>query len=459
MDQFAHAVVDDHEFVDPRAAPEPGASAGVAADRVVHGGRPGAVEEPALEGIRFGRDLALDAEYADQSLRKHADQARRDEERFHALVDETHDRAGGRVRMEGGHDEVTGEARLDGDLRGLQIPDLSHHYHVGILAEDGPQAARERHVRLLVDLGLPDAGQVVLDRVLDREDIHGAGAELGQRRVQGGGLAGAGGARHQENTVRLVHHLAQALEDVGAHAEIRQREATRLLVEQPQHDPLPVGGRQRRHAHVDLAPADAQRDPAVLGYPLFGDVELGHHLDAGHQERSHGALRADRLPQHAIDPEPHQQVAFEGLDVDVGSVLPDRLGEQRVDEADDRRVVLLLEEVLGLGDRLREAREIEIVAEAFDHLPGLDRVAGVELRETPLETFGADDLERQAASGEAAHLGQRGERRGLAAEQDNGAVRPWRRAVERHAKASCEREGKTRERDVLGSVVGHLDGA
>ena len=39
---------------------------------------------------------------------------------------------------------------------------------------------------LLVDLGLTDALELVLDRVLDGEDVEVGRVDLGQRRVQGG---------------------------------------------------------------------------------------------------------------------------------------------------------------------------------------------------------------------------------------------------------------------------------
>ena len=62
-------------------------------------------------------------------------------------------------------------ARLHRDLRGLEVADFADHHHVRVLAQDGAQAAREGHLDLGVDLGLADAVDVVLDRVLDRHDV------------------------------------------------------------------------------------------------------------------------------------------------------------------------------------------------------------------------------------------------------------------------------------------------
>ena len=66
---------------------------------------------------------------------------------------------------------MPGQARLDGDLRGFQIADFSHHDHIRVLPQDGPQAAREGQALLLVDGNLQDARQLVLDGVFDRDDL------------------------------------------------------------------------------------------------------------------------------------------------------------------------------------------------------------------------------------------------------------------------------------------------
>ena len=68
-----------------------------------------------------------------------------------------------------------------------------------------------------------------------------------------------------------------------------------------------------------------------------------------------------RLAQHAVDAEAHAHLAALGLEVDVGGALLDRLGDDRVDELDDRRVLGGLVDlgdvrdlVLALRDRLRD---------------------------------------------------------------------------------------------------------
>ena len=67
--------------------------------------------------------------------------------------------------------EVAGLRGLHRDLRGLRVADLADQDDVGILPQDRAQRARERQLDLLVDLRLVDAGDLILDRILDRDDV------------------------------------------------------------------------------------------------------------------------------------------------------------------------------------------------------------------------------------------------------------------------------------------------
>src|SRR5580704_8475676 len=99
---------------------------------------------------------------------------------------------------------MSGETRLYGDLRRLQIADFSHHDDVGVLAQDGAQPACESHLDLGIDLRLPDAVNEILDRVLDRDDVAGVVIETLEARVQRRRLAGARRTGDEQDAVRLV---------------------------------------------------------------------------------------------------------------------------------------------------------------------------------------------------------------------------------------------------------------
>jgi hypothetical protein len=77
----------------------------------------------------------------------------------------------GVVGVQGGQDQVPGHRCLHGDGRGLGVADLADHDDVGVLAQDGPQAAGEAEADPLVDLHLVDPGHLVLDRVLQGDHV------------------------------------------------------------------------------------------------------------------------------------------------------------------------------------------------------------------------------------------------------------------------------------------------
>ncbi len=67
--------------------------------------------------------------------------------------------------------------------------------------------------------------------------------------------------------------------------------------------------------------------------------ELGHDLHARDHPGGHPARHGRDVLQDAVDAEAHAQLAPVGGEVDVGGAPLDRLGDDLVDELDDRRVV------------------------------------------------------------------------------------------------------------------------
>src|SRR5882757_1188942 len=280
MDHCAHGVIHHDELVDA------GPTAITAARRV----SPGAVEyrrgiigpqveEAALIFARLEWLLGFGAEHAHQALRHHADEARRQEEGLDAHVAQARYRAGRGVGMERGQHEVTRQARLHSDLRGLEVTDLTDHDDVRVLTQDGAQSAGEGHLNLRVHLRLPDAVDVVLDRILDGHDVLRVVVQALEGGVQSRRLTGAGRARDEQNAVRLVDELVDQPLGLGVHAQCREIEPAGLFVQNTQHHPLAVARRKRRDANVDGATGDLEAYAAVLRQAFLGDIEFGHHLD------------------------------------------------------------------------------------------------------------------------------------------------------------------------------------
>ncbi len=119
-----------------------------------------------------------------------------------------------------------------------------------------------------------------------------------------------------------------------------ERQQRVALVEHADHDLLAVDGGQRGDTEVELPRPHLHRDAAVLRDPLLGDVEVRHDLQARDEAALEVlGLRAHRLVEHAVDPEPDPHVALPRLDVHVRRAFGDGLGHDRVDELDDGRVL------------------------------------------------------------------------------------------------------------------------
>ena len=231
------------------------------------------------------------------------------------------------------------ERGLDGDLRRLAVADLADHDDVGVGAHHRAQAGGERQARLVVDLDLGDALELVLDRVLDRDDVLLDRVELVERAVERGRLARAGRAGDEHGAVRLAEGLGEPLERLREHAQLLELDHHLALVQDAHDDLLAVGGGKRGDAQVDRLGLDLERDAAVLRDPALGDVEVGEDLDARGDGRD-GADRDGRgLLEHAVDAVADPHLVLLGLEVDVGGAALDGLLDHPVHELDDRRVL------------------------------------------------------------------------------------------------------------------------
>ena len=106
---------------------------------------------------------------------------------------------------------MPGQRRLDRNLRGFNITNFADHYHIRILAQNCAQATRKAHVHFGVDLGLTNAVNVVLDRIFDRQNIARGVIQTQQTGIQRRGFARAGRPGDQENSMRPVDQIVNAL--------------------------------------------------------------------------------------------------------------------------------------------------------------------------------------------------------------------------------------------------------
>jgi hypothetical protein len=112
--------------------------------------------------------------------------------------------------------------------------------------------------------------------------------------------------------------------------------------------------------------------------------------------------------QHAVDAEAHDQAILERFDVNVGRVVLDRLREDGIDQLDDRRLVIALQQVGRFGQILREMREVGVVFHAADHLHGRVGAAFVLQTQQLIERVGIDTPQLQRHAQHTADFRNRG---------------------------------------------------
>ncbi len=135
-------------------------------------------------------------------------------------------------------------------------------------------------------------------------------------------------------------------------AELGHVELQVRLVEKPQADLLAEQGRQAVDpvVHV-LAAGQLDLDAPVLGQAPLGDVHLGHDLEAGDDGVLELHRRLHDLVEDAVDPVADPERLLVGFDMDIGGLALDGVGEDQVDQLDDR----------GILARLFQGADIDIV--------------------------------------------------------------------------------------------------
>ncbi len=174
---------------------------------------------------------------------------------------------------------MAGEGRLQRQLGRLGVADLTDHHDVGVLAQHGSQRAVEGVAGPLVDLRLDDFPQLVLHRVLDGDQLAVLGGQVGQQRVQGGGLPRPGRARDQHQALRPFDSGEDRSALMLVEARVLQGVAPLIAAQDAHDDRLAEHRRDGRQPQVDGVLGPVRRSlevrPAVLGLAPFGDVEAG----------------------------------------------------------------------------------------------------------------------------------------------------------------------------------------
>ncbi len=115
---------------------------------------------------------------------------------------------------------MTGRGGVQGRTGGFGVADLTDQDHVRVVAEEVAQGVGKAITGALVDLGLSHGGHSVFHRILDGEHVALDQRLHAQGGVQGGALAGSGGAGEQNQPVGAGEQAREGRYVVAVEAQI-----------------------------------------------------------------------------------------------------------------------------------------------------------------------------------------------------------------------------------------------
>ena len=189
-------------------------------------------------------------------------------------------------------------------------------------------------------LALVDPRQVVLDRIFRRDDLAVRTVQLVERCIERRGLAASRRPGDQEDPVRPLDELVEAPVVFLAETKVANADLDVVFVQKTHDHRLAMIGGQNTDTDIQVLLGFVQHhfDPAVLRPAFFRDVDRPHDLQTCQNGSVKPAWWAFALDEHAVDAVPDADAVLEGLDVDIAGPQLDRLGENEIDQLDDRRV-------------------------------------------------------------------------------------------------------------------------
>ena len=213
---------------------------------------------------------------------------------------------------------------------------------------------------------LRDARQLILDRVLDRDDLLGHRVAKLECGVERGRLSAAGRAGDEDHAVRPTRASRRdGRQDTRRHAELSSDYGPAAAIEESEHDTFAEERRHGRHAKIELPVFESDADASVLRPTPFGDIELRQELDA----RDDGVGQCGRrAPARATSTPSRRNANAEAasgrFEMNVARARVIGVAHEQIDEPDDGRLRRKIANigralVVGIG-----ARELDIAARA-----------------------------------------------------------------------------------------------
>src|SRR6516225_4347093 len=123
--------------------------------------------------------------------------------------------------------------------------------------------------------------ELILDRILNSDDVLVGRIDTAETSVQGRRLTGAGGPGRQNDSMALPDQPIDLAKIVTRETEAIEVYVNQRLrsIKQAEHDALAKSGRDNGNTDVDIPSCYPHPDSAILGQPLFRDIQPRHHFD------------------------------------------------------------------------------------------------------------------------------------------------------------------------------------
>src|SRR5262249_26139208 len=216
---------------------------------------------------------------------------------------------------------------------------------------DAAQLGGERLTRFGIHLDLRDVGKLIFDGVFDGDDVLLVAVDFAHAGVEGGALAGAGGAADEEHAVRLADDAADLIAHLVAYADLHEVGDLLRAVEETHDHLLANDAAGRRHAKVHEIVLHLSGKAAVLRLALLGDIQVAQNLEDIDDGVAHAAAEGVAGHEHAVDAEADAHFLLARLEVDVRGAALARLVDHLqgalvalgiLSAGDPRRIFLLL---------------------------------------------------------------------------------------------------------------------
>ena len=207
------------------------------------------------------------------------------------------------------------------------------------MAHERAESVGEGESYLRVHLRLVDALHLVLDRVLDRRDIHVRPIQNIEHGVKRRRFAGTRRPRDEDDAGRLLERMMDTLHILAVEPEHVESEALARLTQEAHHRLLAEEGREDGDAEGDAVGLRLHLESAVLREAFLVQFQIRENLDACDDTGRRIFRERHRVVENAVNTVAHQNLGLHRLNMDVGGALHDGVPQKRIHDTHDRQIL------------------------------------------------------------------------------------------------------------------------